>query len=157
MKLDLPKINFEERNDIIKIIENLTSKLTFEEKPIHYDISLTNIINRRKLCLYIQSLAYLNEVQIQKLAGWRKDSIYLNKIMKLFFKLINFRHKIQEIDEYLSWIKDKYIIDQYKIEKVEKKTKSTNEELIGVLDEIQINELNFKELEPQKTNNISKT
>ena len=61
LNLDLDKINSEERNDIIRIIEMLTNKLTIEDKP--YDVSLINITNRRKLYLHIQSLAYLNEAQ----------------------------------------------------------------------------------------------
>ena len=61
LNLDLHKINSEERNDIIRIIEMLTNKITIEDKP--YDVSLINITNRRKLYLHIQSLAYLNEAQ----------------------------------------------------------------------------------------------
>ena len=78
----------------------------------------------------------------------------MNKVMKLFFKLINFKHKTPEINEYLSWIKEKYVTNSYRNE--EKKNKSTTEELIDILDEIQLNEMHFKMLESNKIKKMDK-
>ena len=74
--------------------------------------------------------------------------------MKLFFKLINFKHKTPEINEYLSWIKEKYVTNSFRNE--EKKNKSTTEELLDILDEIQLNELNFTIPEANKIKKMDK-
>ena len=130
------------RNFIISIISKTTTTNVF--KPIKFNLKRDGeeVKNRH---YQIHALNYLDENQLQMLASWKDNDFQYQEALDLFFKLINFRRKSEDLkdpNELKRWLKVNY----FKLTEEEKCSGKTDKEILQILDEIEIENLENEKL-----------
>jgi hypothetical protein len=122
------------RNFINAIISRTTTINVF--KPIKFNLKRDGEAVKDRHYL-IHALNYLDENQLQSLASWKDNDFQYVEALEIFFKLINFRRKSDELrdpGELKRWLK----INYFKLTEEEKCQNKTDKEILQYLDEIEI-------------------
>ena len=112
--------------EIQMILRNIYKKMIFHEKPSQFLSYYNNIQNKNDMKKLIIAVSYLDENLLCKISRTKTNSYILNENLQIFFKLINYKHRFINNEEYWkSWLKDEYLnatnIDLTKDAKILKK------------------------------------
>jgi len=96
--------------EIKMIVENIYSKMNFQDKPLQFLSYYNNIMNKNDLKKQIIAATYLDENLLYKISRIKTNSNTLNKNLEIFFKLMNYKHRFYENEEeWKIWLKDEYL------------------------------------------------
>lgn len=93
------------------IIRNIYQKMTFHEKPSQFLSYYNKIQSKNDMKKMIIAASYLDENLLYKISRTKTNSSVLNDNLQIFFKLINYKHRFINNEEYWkSWLKNEYLI-----------------------------------------------
>jgi hypothetical protein len=150
----LKGISYSKKNEIRNYINAIISKTTSINffKPIKFNLKRDGEAVKDRHYL-IHALNYLDENQLQALASWKDNDFHYVEALQIFFKLINFRRKIEDLknpNELKQWLKVNY----FKLTEEEKCRNKTDSEILEILNEIEIiNSANKDSIKKEKLEN----
>jgi len=99
-----------EKEEVDMILRNILSKMNFVEKPLQFLSYYTHIMEKNDLKKMIIAITYLDENMLYKISQIKTTSEMLNSNLEIFFKLMNYKHRFENNEEYWkNWLKHEYL------------------------------------------------
>jgi hypothetical protein len=123
------------RNYLIDIVNrncqniDIFNNQNFDQTNVYANI-------RKDLSILIYQMNYLDEINLKKLADWKENDYQYKNKLELFFKLIKFKRKTDDLkdpNEFTEWIQKHYLKSPDESIK-----NSISKEMLDILDEIEI-------------------
>lgn len=134
--------------EIQMILRNIYQKMTFHEKPSQFLSYYNKLQSKNDMKKMIIAATYLDENLLFKISRTKTNSHILNENLQIFFKLMNYKHRFINNEEYWkSWLKDEYI-NQTNIDLTKEKKTLMKQHEIDNLDKmhekIKVKNITFK-------------
>jgi hypothetical protein len=111
----------EYREFIISVIDKTCSTSIFNTIKYKQDDEYDKV--RKDLSGLIHQMNYLDEIKLDQIALWKDNDFGYQSALNIFFKLINFRRKMTELQnpkEFKDWMKKFYLKCENEVEEEEK-------------------------------------